>query len=120
MVHRRDVNGEALVFGNQGDLFQNAMTLFDHGTGSVWSQPLGEAIMGPRKGDTLELLPSTLSTWDDWRTEFPDTLALDARVVDPDFTIDQMAVVAVVDGDSVAVPYTQLEHHRRRAGPLRR
>ena len=43
MVHRRDLNGEVLVFGNQGALWGNAMTWWDHETGTVWSQPLGEA-----------------------------------------------------------------------------
>ena len=51
MVHRRDLNGEVLMLGNQGALLGNAMTWWDHDTGSVWSQPLGEAVMGPRTGD---------------------------------------------------------------------
>ena len=108
MVHRREVDGNALVFGNQGDLWQNAMTWFDHGTGSIWSQPTGEAIMGPLKGTTLDLLPSTLSTWADWRDRFPDSLALDVESVRSGFTIEQMVVVSIVDDDSVAVPFVDL------------
>ncbi len=65
------------MFGNQGDLYGNAMTWWDHGTGSVWSQPTGEAILGPLKGAKLELLSSNLTTWDAWRDRFPDTGALD-------------------------------------------
>ena len=34
MVHRREVNGEVLIFGNQGALWGNAMTWFDHDTGT--------------------------------------------------------------------------------------
>ena len=41
LVHRREVNGETLTFGVQGALFMNAMTWWDHTTGSIWSQPLG-------------------------------------------------------------------------------
>jgi hypothetical protein len=63
MVHRRDIDGRGVVFGNQGDLYMNAMTWWDHDTSSVWSQPTGEAILGPLKGERLELVPSTLTEW---------------------------------------------------------
>ncbi len=62
MVHRREVNGETLVFGVHGALWGNAMTWWDHSTGSIWSQPLGEAIAGPLKGETVELLPSQFTS----------------------------------------------------------
>ena len=67
-----------MVFGVHGALWGNAMTWWDHDTGSIWSQPLGEAIAGPRKGETVELLPMTYTTWDSWRNAHPQTLALDA------------------------------------------
>ena len=57
LVHRREVNGETLVFGVQGALWMNAMTWWDHATGSIWSQPLGEAIAGPLRGETVQLVP---------------------------------------------------------------
>jgi len=60
MVHDRRVNGEAYVFGNQGGLFMNAMTWWDHTTGSVWSQVWGQSISGPLKGTTLELIPASI------------------------------------------------------------
>ena len=63
MVHRRDIDGRGVVFGNQGDFYMNAMTWWDHDTSSVWSQPTGEAILGPLKGERLELVPSTLTEW---------------------------------------------------------
>ncbi len=78
MVHRRQIEGEALVSGVHGALWGNAMTWWDHDTGSVWSQPLGEAIAGRRKGQTVDLLPSQFTTWGAWLAANPDTLALDA------------------------------------------
>lgn len=90
MVHRRAVDGEVLVFGNQGHLWRNAMTWYDHDTGSVWSQPLGEAIMGPLTGERLELLPSTLTTWASWRSDHPDSLALDAPGAASGFDLETM------------------------------
>lgn len=52
------------------------MTWWDHETDSVWTQPWGRALTGPLKGTTLKLLPFSLTTWDTWRQEHPDTLAL--------------------------------------------
>lgn len=66
------------MFGNQGALWNNAMTWWDHASGSIWSQPLGEAIAGPRTGQRLELVPSQFTVWRTWRNAHPDTLALDA------------------------------------------
>ncbi len=103
MVHRRQLDQETLVFGNQGALFGNAMTWWDHDTGSVWSQPLGEAILGPRKGATLELLPSTLTTWDAWRAAHPATQALAVQAWRTGFHLEDMAVV--VDRGSAAAAY---------------
>ncbi len=108
MVHRREIDGNPVIFGNQGDLWMNAMTWFDHDTGSIWSQPTGEAILGPLRGTSLELLPSTLSSWSDWKERFPDTLALDAGTRDSGFSIEMMAVVVVIGEDSVAIPFLDL------------
>ena len=104
MVHRRVIDGESQVFGNQGALWGNAMTWWDHSTGSVWSQPKGEAIMGPRTGEVLELLPSTLTTWQAWRTSHPDTLALDVHGWETGFDLDDMAIVVELGREAVAYP----------------
>ncbi len=104
MVHRREIDGRPIVLGNQGDLWGNAMTWFDHDTGSVWSQPIGEAILGPLTGEKLELLSSTVLTWGEWRDLYPDTVALDAPSQRSGFSLDQMAIVVELGPDSVAFP----------------
>jgi hypothetical protein len=108
MVHRREVDGQPVIFGNQGDLWNNAMTWFDHDTGSVWSQVTGAAMMGPLKGTQLELLPSTLTTWSDWQSRFPETRALTGHNRSVGFRLEQMAVVAAVGDDSAAIMITDL------------
>ena len=108
MVHRREVDGRELVFGNQGDLFGNAMTWWDHDTGSVWSQPLGQAILGPRAGATVELLPSTLTSWQVWRSTHPNTLALEAPDVGSNFVLEQMAIVVDLGEEVAAYPIPDL------------
>lgn len=108
MVHRRSVEGEPVVFGNHGALWGNAMTWFDHDTGTVWSQPLGEAIVGPLKGTTLELLPSTLTEWGEWKRLHPDTKALDAPGEPTRFSLQRMSIVVVFGQDSAAYPVRDL------------
>ena len=113
MVHRREIDGAAIVFGNQGALWGNAMTWWDHDTGSIWSQPIGEAIAGPLKGRTLELLPSTLTTYGSWKAEHPGGLALDAPGGRSGFDLSRMAVVVDFGDEATAYDIPSL----RDAGP---
>ena len=108
MVHRRDVNGETLIFGVHGALWGNAMTWWDHSTGSIWSQPLGEAIAGPRKGQTVELLPSEFTSWGAWREEHPDTLALDAPAGPSGFDLADFYIVVDFTDEARAYPVPDL------------
>ena len=82
-----------MVFGNQGALWGNAMTWWDHHTGTVWSQPLGEAIVGPRKGQRLDLVASQVTSWETWQEDHPETLALDAPGGNSRFDLRQMSIV---------------------------
>ena len=108
MVHRRQIAGTDIVFGNQGALWGNAMTWWDHDTGSVWSQPIGEAILGPRKGERIELLPSSLTLWGAWKEEHPHTVALDVSAGFDRFSLSQMALVIDFGTDVAAYPVQML------------
>lgn len=72
----RTVDGEETVFGVSGYLFRNDLVMYDEVTESHWSQILATAINGPETGATLDLVPSTLSTWGAWRDDHPDTRVL--------------------------------------------
>jgi len=110
MVHRRELKGEAIVLGNQGALWGNAMTWWDHETGSIWSQPLGEAIAGPLKGEKLELLSVSLNDWSTWKADHPNTLALDVSVNGPGgFDLQRMAIVIDFGSEAVAYPVPDLQ-----------
>lgn len=52
------------------------LVMYDHATGSYWSQYLGQAICGPRTGDRLEIRPFAFTTWGDWQTQHPETEVL--------------------------------------------
>ena len=89
----------------------NAMTWWDHKTGSIWSQPWGRALAGPLAGTELELLPSQLVPWKTWREAHPNTLALqvgDLRLrrakLYPGYVIG-----VTLEGSSTAFPYELAE-----------
>lgn len=108
MVHRREIGGREVAFGNQGALYGNAMTWWDHETGSVWSQPLGEAIMGELKGERLELIASTLSQWSAWREVHPGTLAIDAWGFPMVVGLEDLAFVVDLGLEAVAYRYSSV------------
>jgi hypothetical protein len=108
MVHRRELDGLVLMFGVHGALWGNAMTWWDHDTGSIWSQPIGEAIAGPRKGATLELYPSTFTTWGAWSDAHPGTLALDVPAGNTGFDLDDLYLVVDFTSEAVAYPVGDL------------
>lgn len=108
MAHKRIVDGEEVVFGNQGHLWQNAMTWYDHDTGSIWSQPLGEAILGPLEGTELELIPSTLTSWESWLEAHPESLALDAPGEPSSYRLADMLLVVEFDDQVAAYPFEEL------------
>jgi hypothetical protein len=69
-VFGADTDGETEAARN-GNL-----VMIDDATGSYWSQFLGRAICGPMEGTTLDIRPSTVATWGEWRREHPGTDAL--------------------------------------------
>jgi len=75
-VYDRRVDGKALTFGNRSQLYRLNMTWWDHETESVWTQLLGEALIGPLAGSRLEQLPAFTGPWKSWREEHPDTLVV--------------------------------------------
>jgi len=82
MVFDRRVGGETREFGISGLLYNSNVLLYDRQENedqeSLWSQGDMRAVSGPAAGAglSLTLLPSELTTWEDWRTRHPDTLVL--------------------------------------------
>ena len=70
---------EGTVFGATGDdpgaAVRNSgnLVMYDLATSSYWSQLLAAAICGPRTGEELAQVPSTVATWERWRETHPDT-----------------------------------------------
>jgi hypothetical protein len=76
IVYARSIDGDVLTFGVEGSLIYNSLVMYDRETDSLWSQFLGEAVDGPRRGTKLEFVPSQIVTWGAWMKEHPSTLFL--------------------------------------------
>lgn len=72
----RRVRGEPTVFGVSGQLWRSNLVMYDRLSDSRWAQVAATAIRGPMTGHTLELVPSTITTWGTWREQHPDTPVL--------------------------------------------
>jgi hypothetical protein len=68
--------GNKLTFGVSGKIYKSNLLMYDHETGSLWSQMLQRAITGPLTGTVLAMLPAEHSTWKHWQAEHPNTLVL--------------------------------------------
>lgn len=74
-----------LDFGVSGKLINNALVMYDRETRSLWSQFLSEAVAGEFKGTELDIVPTALTTWGQWKKTHPESVALrkPANVSDP-------------------------------------
>lgn len=67
------------TLGVSGRLINSNLVMYDRDTGSLWPQIAATAIAGERKGETLEEINLTWTTWEDWYAKHPDTELLDER-----------------------------------------
>jgi len=66
------VAGEQVEFGTSGKLWNSNLVMYDRKTDSLWSQILGEAIVGEMTATRLEVLPSDQIRFGDWRKLHPN------------------------------------------------
>lgn len=57
-------------------LYRSNVLMYDRETESLWSQIKGEAVTGTLTGTELKVLPSTLTTWEKWLKQHPQTEVL--------------------------------------------
>jgi hypothetical protein len=84
------VKSERVEFGTSGKLWNSNLVMYDRKTETLWSQILGEAIVGELTGTRLKVLPSDQVRFGNWRAANPngsvlskDTGALRIYGVDP-------------------------------------
>ena len=72
VVYHREFEGRPYHFGVMG-MDNGVMVLYDRQTGSRWNQLVGKAVSGQMEGERLRTLPSTLTSWEQWRESHPET-----------------------------------------------
>ena len=94
-MYARKFDGVDYDFGVAG-VNEGTLIMYDAQTQSRWSQLQGEATEGAMKGKTLEKLPSTMTTWGQWRELHPETTVYVKRSVEysPDFTGESFRRIA--------------------------
>ncbi len=80
IVFERLVDGKEVEFGVSGRLWQSNLLMYDRQENedneSLWSQVLGEAVLGPQTGTKLPIISSDTVLYGDWKKKHPDTLVL--------------------------------------------
>ena len=76
IVFDATVEGEALEFGVSGLLYESNFLLYDRESDSLWSQMLGRAIAGPKRGQPLQRLRAYQLPFGAWLERHPDTRVL--------------------------------------------
>tara|TARA_B100000745_G_scaffold300509_1_gene254847 strand:- start:14631 stop:15626 length:996 start_codon:yes stop_codon:yes gene_type:complete len=77
IVFEREVKGEEQEFGVSGRLWQSNLLMYNRGEEeSLWSQVLGEAVVGEHTGEKLAVVRSSTVRWEDWKREHPGTKVL--------------------------------------------
>ena len=75
-VFNRTINGQTIEFGTSGKLYNSNLVMYDRTSKSLWSQALGEGIVGKYAGVKLERIPFDVAYWKEWKQLYPDTKVL--------------------------------------------
>lgn len=75
-VFNRTVDGKTIEFGTSGKLYNSNLVMYDRINNSLWSQALGQAIVGEHAGVKLDRIPFDVAFWKDWKDLYPDTKVL--------------------------------------------
>ena len=75
----QDKPEDYFTFGSSGFLYRSNKLMYDRQTDTLWHQLWGTPAFGPLVGSgiTLERLPVTLTTWEQWYAQHPDTKVMD-------------------------------------------
>lgn len=69
------------IFGSSGFLYRSNKLMFDRATNSLWNQFTGEPVVGKLvdKNIRLKIRPVTITSWEAWRKQHPDTKVLSLK-----------------------------------------
>ncbi len=105
IVFEREVADEVVEFGTSGKLYNSNLLMYDRKTDSLWSQAMGEAVVGELTGATLTLYPSLTVSWADFKSEHPSAQVLSRNTgFDRDYTSDPYGPRGYYENASVWFP----------------
>ena len=72
ITFKRELNGVVHDFGVSGFLRNSDLVMYDRQTETWWQQFTGEAIVGVQTGALLDIVPSSVVSWSDFKAAHPD------------------------------------------------
>lgn len=75
-VFHRTIDNQTVEFGTSGKLYNSNLVMYDRTSESLWSQALGQAIVGEHAGKELERIPFDVAFWREWKTLYPQSKVL--------------------------------------------
>ena len=76
-VFNRTLNdGNTVEFGTSGKLYNSNLVMYDRKSNSLWSQALGEGIVGEYAGVKFERIPFDVAYWKEWKELYPESKVL--------------------------------------------
>ena len=72
IVFDRNLDGEILDFGTTGNLRKSDLVMYDRQTESWWQQLTGSGIVGHYAGVDLDLLPSQITSFEQFALAYPE------------------------------------------------
>jgi len=74
----REIGNTTTTFGVSGLLYNTNLIPYDRSTNSNWSQMLLKSVNGDLMGDAIETYPLVETTWQTWKTMFPDSKVMNS------------------------------------------
>ncbi len=71
VVFERMIAETVVEFGTSGKLYNSNLLMYDRKTESLWSQAMGEAVVGDLTGARLKLYPSLTISWTEFKQNYP-------------------------------------------------
>lgn len=68
----RRVSDQMLDFGTTGYLYGGALLMYDRQSHTLWAHFGGTGLAGPLANDKLEIIPSSIISWSQFKEEYPD------------------------------------------------
>ncbi|VAW12971.1 hypothetical protein MNBD_BACTEROID05-944 [hydrothermal vent metagenome] len=139
LVFDRKVGEDVLTFGVSGMLFNSNVVMYDRNSQGLWTQLGNKSLTGKYASKKLNLIPSKVTMWKNWKKAYPNTLVLSSKTgyfrnykrdpyqeyhlqekpmfpleyIDTRFPLKSFVLGVQVDGEVKAYSLTQLKEMKK-------